>query len=80
MFFSTAISEIALSLPLRRDKVEKPATSIECRDNDLGVSSAYHLALTVMVLGQNNTGNESHHCVRNDVKCRTEATLNILNG
>jgi hypothetical protein len=55
MFFSTAISEMALSLPLRRDKVEKPATSIECRDNDLGVSSAYHFALTVMVLEQKNT-------------------------
>jgi len=47
---------MALSLPLRRDKVEKPATSIECRDNDIGVSSAYHCALTVMVLGQSNTG------------------------
>jgi hypothetical protein len=56
MFFCTAVSETALSLPLRRDKVEKPATSIECRDNDIGVSSAYHYALTVMVLGQNNTG------------------------
>jgi hypothetical protein len=56
MFFSTAISEMALILPLRRDKVEKPATSIECRDNDIGVSSAYHYALTVMVLGQSNTG------------------------
>jgi hypothetical protein len=56
MFFSTAISEMALSLPLRRDKGEKPATSIECRDNDLGVSSACHYALTVMVLGHGNTG------------------------
>jgi hypothetical protein len=52
MFFCTAISETAL----RRDKVEKPATSIECRDNDIGVSFAYHYALTVMVLGQSNTG------------------------
>ena len=56
MLFSIAISEMALGLSLRRDKVEKPATSIECRDNDLGVSSAYHCALTVMVLGHSNTG------------------------
>jgi len=57
MFFSTATSEMALSLPLRRNKVEKSSTSIECRDNDLGISSTYHFSLTVMVLGQSNTGN-----------------------
>jgi hypothetical protein len=72
---------MALSLLLRRDEVEKPATSIECRDNDLGVSSAYHFALTVMCLGRaTQVTSELHHCVRNDVRCRTEATLNILNG
>lgn len=59
MFFSTAISKMALSLPLRKDKVENPATSIalSAEINDTGVSFAYHYALTVMVLGQSNTGN-----------------------